>query len=130
MEQRWSLRKPVTFEVQVTHKCYPLIRGRSVNISLEGLFIDTGIMVFPVGSCVEVEFALMTGRVWEQARMPAVVVHRAAHGCGIAFHAFDTRVFRSIERMLYTRDNSCAGEPRGNRIVASSTAPARWQCPA
>jgi hypothetical protein len=128
MEQRWSLRKPVTFEVQVSHKCHPLIRGRSRNISLEGLFIETGIVILPVGACIDVEFALMIGEAWEQVRIPAVVVHRAGHGCGIVFHAFNTMVFRSIERMLYTHNNRFARQAQ--RILGSevSAASARWTC--
>jgi hypothetical protein len=105
MEQRWSIRRPVMFEVLVSLKCHPVVRGRSRNISLEGLFIETGMVILPVGSCIDVEFALMTGAQWEQVRLPAVVVHRAGKGCGIVFHSFNTKVFRSIERVLYT-DNS------------------------
>ena len=101
MEHRWSLRKPVTFEVLVSNKCHPLIRARSRNISLEGLFIETGIVILPVGSFIEVEFSLMIGRLQEQVRMPAVVVHRTVHGCGVVFHAFNTNVFRSIERNTF-----------------------------
>ena len=128
MERRWSLRTPVTFEVQVSHKCHPVIRGRATNISLEGLFIETGIVILPVGSYIEVEFSLMTGEAWEQFRMPAVVVHRTGHGCGIAFHAFNTMVFRSIERMLYTHNNRFAWQAQRILGSAASAASARWTC--
>ena len=102
MEQRWSLRKPVTFEVKVKYKCHPVVLGRSRNIGLEGLFIETGIMILPVGSCIELEFGLMTATQWEQICMPAVVVHRNRNGCGIAFQAFNWNAFRAIEQLLYT----------------------------
>jgi hypothetical protein len=122
MEQRWSLRKPVMFEVRVTHKCHPLVQGRSKNISLEGLFIETGIVILPVGSFVEVEFALMTGKVWEQIRMPASVVHRTGSGCGIVFHDFNTKVFRSIEYLLYTHNNRCSIQPPCIRSIKAPAA--------
>ena len=129
MEHRWSLRKPVSFEVRVSQKCNPVIRCRSRNISLEGMFIETGIVIPPVGSCVDVEFALLSGEVWEQIRMPAVVVHRTEYGCGIVFHAFNTKVFRSIERMLYTQYNRFVRQPQGIRKIelsaASSSRPPR-----
>jgi PilZ domain len=128
MERRWSLRKPVTFEVQVSHKCNPVIRGRSRNISLEGLFIETGIVILPVGAFIDVEFALLTGETWEQIRMPAVVVHRTGHGCGIMFHAFNTAVFRSIERMLYTHDSRFARQAQRIPSSETSAASARWPC--
>lgn len=115
MEQRWSLRKPVTFEVQVSYKCHPVIRGRARNISLEGLFIETGVVIPPVGCRVEMEFALMTPGDPQRVRMPAVVVHRADGGCGVAFHAFNTRVFRSFEQMLYTRNDRLIPPPRRTR---------------
>jgi hypothetical protein len=102
MEQRWSLRKPVTFEVKVVYKCHPVILGQSRNIGLEGLFIETGIMILPVGSCIEVEFGLMAGTQWEEVHMPAVVVHRNRDGCGIAFQTFNGKAFRVIEQLLYT----------------------------
>jgi hypothetical protein len=117
MEQRWSLRKPVTIEVQVSHKCHPVIRGRSMNISLEGMYIQTGIVILPIGSFIDVEFALMTGEGWEQIRMPAVVVHRTGNGCGIVFHAFNRNVFRSIERMLYTNNNRFARQSQGIQSI-------------
>jgi hypothetical protein len=128
MEQRWSLRKPATFEVQVSHKCYPVVRGRSRNISLEGLFIETGIVILPVGCCIDVEFGLMTGGVVERVRMPAVVVHRAEDGCGIAFHAFNTHVFRSIERMLYAPDDRFAPSPRRFRSKPAHPTAVGWTC--
>jgi hypothetical protein len=112
MEHRWSIRKPVSFEVQVSHKCHPVVRGRATNMSMEGLFIETGIVILPVGSYIEVEFALMTGEEGERIRMPAVVVHRTGNGCGIVFHAFNTKVFRSIECLLYTHNNRFAGQPQ------------------
>ena len=110
MEQRWSLRKSVTFEVKVIYKCHPVVLGRSRNIGLEGLFIETGILILPVGSCIEVEFGLMTASQWEQIRVPAVVVHRNGGGCGIAFQAFNGKAFRAIEQLLYT--------PPGRPVVA------------
>jgi PilZ domain len=130
MEQRWSLRKAVTFEVQVSHKCHPVVRGRSRNISLEGLFIETGIVILPVGCCIDVEFALMSGGEPERVRMPAVVVHRAEDGCGIVFHAFNTHVFRSIERLLYTHNDRFAPPPRRLRNSGTSVAPGVWTCSA
>jgi PilZ domain len=113
MEQRWSSRRPVMFGVRVSHKCHPIVQGRSRNISLEGLCIETGIVILPVGSFVEVEFVLMAGKVWEQIRMPASVVHRTGNGCGIVFHDFNAKVFRSIERMLYSHNNRNSIQPQG-----------------
>jgi hypothetical protein len=112
MEQRWSLRKPVTLEVKVVYKCHPVILGRSRNIGLEGLFIETGIMILPVGSSIEVEFGLMAGTQWEEYHMPAVVVHRNRDGCGIAFHTFNGKAFRVIEQFLYTHDHRVAWWPQ------------------
>ncbi len=108
MEQRWSLRKPVTFEVKVVYKCHPVILGRARNIGLEGLFIETGIMILPVGSCIEVEFGLLTGTQCEEVRMPAIVIHRNRYGCGIAFLTFNGKAFRVIEQLLYTHDHRVA----------------------
>jgi hypothetical protein len=118
MEQRWSLRKPVTFDVQVSRKCHPHVRSRSRNISLEGLFIETGLVILPVGCCIDVEFALTTAGGPVRVRMPAVVVHRTRDGCGIVFHAFNTHVFRSIERMLYAPDDQFTPPPRRPRSTA------------
>ena len=112
MEQRWSLRKPVTFEVKVLYKCHPVVLGRSRNIGLEGLFIETGIMVLPVGSCIQVEFGLMSATQREQICMPAVVVHRHRNGCGIAFQTFNGKAFRVIEQLLYTHDYRVARWPQ------------------
>ena len=102
MEQRWSLRKSVTLVVKVVYKCHPVVLGRSRNIGLEGLFIETGIMILPVGSCIQVEFDLMNATRLVQICMPAVVVHRNRNGCGIAFQAFNGNAFRAIEHLLYT----------------------------
>jgi len=112
MEQRWSLRKPVTLEVKVVYKCHPVVLGRSINISLEGLFIETGIMILPVGSCIEVEFGLMADTQLEEVRMPSVVVHRNRVGCGIAFQTFNGKAFRVIEQLLYTHDHRVAQWPQ------------------
>lgn len=102
MEQRWSLRTPVTFEVKVSYKCHPVVLGWSRNIGLEGLFIETGIMILPVGSYIQVEFSLLSASRRQQICMPAVVVHRNRNGCGIAFQAFNGNAFRAIEHVLYT----------------------------
>jgi hypothetical protein len=128
MEQRWSLRKSVTFEVQVAYKCHPVIRGRSRNIGLEGLFIETGIVVPPVGCRVEMEFGLPTGGDPQRIHMPAVVVHRGEDGCGVAFHAFNSRVFRLIEQLLYTPDDRFVPSPCRVRKKRSLAATAGWIC--
>ena len=126
MEQRWSLRKPVTFEVRVTHKCHPVVQGRSRNISLEGLFIETGIVILPVGSFVEVEFALMTGKVWEQIRMLASVVHRTEAVAGSCFMTSTQRYSAPSSACSIPTTTACSIQPQGIRSIKAPAAADRW----
>ncbi len=105
MEHRWSLRKPVDIEITLRRQGMPATRYRTKNISLEGVFVESGTDSWPEDTFLELELPLegyqSGGHRQERHRIPVVVVHRAADGMGLMFCVFDQPLFRIVEHLLY-----------------------------
>ena len=106
MEHRWSLRKPVDIEVSLRRQGMPAKRYRTRNISLEGVFVESGADTWPEDTFLELELPLYDryasgSRTEQRHRIPVVVVHRAEGGMGLMFCVFDQPLFRIVEHLLY-----------------------------
>lgn len=105
MEHRWSLRKPVDIEITLRRQGVPARRYRTRNISLEGVFVESGPESWPEDTFLELELPLYGYRGIQQReerhRIPVVVVHRAEDGMGLMFCVFDQPLFRTVEHLLY-----------------------------
>lgn len=106
MEHRWSVRKPVYVEITLRRQGMPAKRYKTRNISLEGVFVESGTDAWPEETFLELELPLYDNQQFgidkeQRHRIPVVVVHRTSGGMGLMFCVFDQPLFRIVEHLLY-----------------------------
>ena len=86
MEHRLSLRTPLNINVAIYYNGLGLLRGRSLDVSRHGMFVNTGPMVLPLHAIVDVAFPLESGKgSGTPQRTPAMVVRLSSEGMGLMF---------------------------------------------
>lgn len=88
MEHRCSTRRMVDLEVALNYRNVELIRGRTRDISLGGMFVETVRQGLPKNSLVRFSVRLPSGKGWLK-ECKAMVVHSASGGVGLMFTELD-----------------------------------------
>ncbi len=101
MEHRWSLRKPVNVNVSLRRQGSDFRRFKARDISMEGVFVESGPDSWPEDTFLELEIPLFENSKPTRHRVPVVVVHRSHNGMGLMFCVFDQPLFKAIEYLLY-----------------------------
>ncbi|HKQ30855.1 MAG TPA: PilZ domain-containing protein [Burkholderiales bacterium] len=101
MEHRWSARKPVTGNVVVECPRVGLIRATMRDVSLSGMFVETGPMVLPLNAPVSVVFSLSPSKSGDDHCLQAMIVRHTTKGAGIMFLDPDTDIIRAMRSTLY-----------------------------
>lgn len=119
MEHRCSIRKPLGIRVLIYKHGLPVQSGLSRNLSLGGVFVETGTYCWRRNECLEVEFAAAGGCGF---RLPALVVHQRQGGVGLMFDALDADQRHRLRRLLFpaatTHRPAQPAAPGGQREVA------------
>lgn len=108
-EHRWSVRKPMVVDVGLNQQGSMKNRYRSRNLSMEGVFVESGADAWPVNTLLELELPLYGQLRQTRHRVPVVVVHRTGEGMGLMFCVFDQALFKTVEYLLY----EAVSEPYG-----------------
>lgn len=98
VEHRWSPRKPIAMEVDLDYPPLGTIEGKTRNISLEGMYVETDGTEIPRQARLEVVFTTRYGDGTKVYRLPAYVVHSHDRGIGlmlqhVGYHEFDALRF-------------------------------------
>ncbi|QKT02487.1 PilZ domain-containing protein [Ectothiorhodospiraceae bacterium 2226] len=121
MEYRWHMRKPMRLDVVLYYRGTRLLQCAAKDISLQGMFLNTGPAFFAKNVPVEVAFSLpdADGNM-RHYHMRAVVVHGEAGGIGIMFRDYDTSLgdaLRQAEHAGRARPTPWRHEPVGERVT-------------
>lgn len=112
MEHRWSQRRPVQCEVQIT---YPRngqrTRGTARDISIGGIFVETGPETPPVDALVELSFSLHSDADIMHKHILGQVVHVSPTGVGIMFCDLGVQDVRFMRAFLYGGREEGAARP-------------------
>jgi len=100
VERRYSNRHPVDFEVEIRYRRRRFPSGRALNLSQEGIFLETRNLTLPRGTMLDLEIRRW-GREW---LIPAIVVHGNSRGVGL--------MFREAQPDLYDLEVEAPTEPR------------------
>jgi hypothetical protein len=100
MEHRYALRKPVTLDVVVTYQALGLVQGRTMNIGLGGMFIETGCVELPVNALVKASFYLRENGQDKPCSIDAMVMHSAPGRAGVMFNDLDDELHADLHRLL------------------------------
>lgn len=99
MEHRCSIRKPLALDVVINYRGLGLVRGRTQDIGMGGVFVDTGCVQLPVNAMVEVAVILDGAR--RPLRVGAMVVHTRDSGVGLLFDELDSDGHHSLHQLVY-----------------------------
>lgn len=108
IERRQSMREPATFDATLSYPPLGLLRSKVRDISLDGMFVETGPIALHANTPVEVTVRLQKGNPREAYRLRALVVRVARDGAGLMFGDFDDATFRAVRDLL--RKTTAAGE--------------------
>jgi len=101
MEKRWSKRKPITLDVVLFHNDLGLLRCKTRDISLEGMFLDTGKVSLPVEDPVDLDFILHSNGDTRLHHIRAKVVRVTPQGAGVMFREFTPSVSHFLQDANY-----------------------------
>ena len=88
MNKRWNNRKPSSIELVISYPALGLLRGKAVNISHDGMFIETAAI-----SLCNYSNIVLTLNIPELSETPinlqATIIHNSDKGIGIMFKGSD-----------------------------------------
>jgi hypothetical protein len=102
------MREPATFDAMLSYPPLGLLRSKVRDISLDGMFVETGPIALHANTPVEVTVRPQKGNTREAYRLRALVVRVARDGAGLMFRDFDDARLRAARDLL--RKSSAAGE--------------------
>ncbi len=105
MEHRWSPRKAVKMDVFINYRPLGLVRGETRDISLEGMFVETGRIALPKNEAVDISFTLQHEKEAGVHHLGAYVVHSSDKGVGLMFRDFQSSVFRALEDVIFDNED-------------------------
>jgi len=85
MENRWSQRTPVQFDLIIYYGPLGLIRAKSMDMSKNGMFIETGRITLSPDEKIELTFNYPPITADQTYQMTANVIHSGELGSGIEF---------------------------------------------
>ncbi len=103
MERRWSLRKPVVLDAVLHHQPLGSVRCRTANISLGGVYLDTGRILLPIDAAVALDFIVpAAGNDRRLHHILAKVIRVTDEGVGLMFREFSARISRFLQDAYHT----------------------------
>ena len=97
MNKRWNDRKPASLNLVINYPALGLLRGKAVNISHDGMFIETAAISLCNHSTIELTLILP-----ELSETPiqiqAIIIHNNDNGIGIMFQDHEKN---SVTEMLH-----------------------------
>ena len=100
MEHRCASRKLITLDVVVTYQALGLVQGRTMNISLGGMFIDTGCVDLPVNALMKASFYLTENGMHKSCSTDAMVMHSAPGQAGVMFSDLNDELHVNLHHLL------------------------------
>lgn len=100
MEQRINERKAVSLDAVVGCPRFGLIRGRIIDLGLDGLYISAQTSIVPIGAEVTVTFQPGADICDECMIVQGRVSHQSLQGFGIEFSRLDESCRSALQRLL------------------------------
>ncbi len=105
LEHRWHQRKPVQVQAIILHRPLGLLRGKVLNLSVDGALIDTGCITLPPQALVDITFAIGIHGKQRLYQTEALVVHHSDNRLtgnrhGLLFKDFALEDLRSAMRIF------------------------------
>ncbi len=99
-EQRWSIRRAVAMDVMLYDSRGMVIEGQIQNVSIGGVYVDTGSTVPQLNSSVILGFQMKSLEGTTYHRLPALVVHVENMGAGLMFEDYDDNTIAALRTVV------------------------------
>ena len=101
MEHRWSERKPIELDVALFYAPLGMITGKTRDVSLEGMYVQTEGVQLPLHAELEISFVTETSNgARREHHLPACVVHGDGVGVGLMLRHMSYGDFYALRHML------------------------------
>ncbi|HEC16925.1 MAG TPA: PilZ domain-containing protein [Sedimenticola sp.] len=100
MEHRCAIRKPIALDVVISYQALGLVQGRTINIGVGGMFVETGCVELPVNALVKTSFFLEDDGLQRPCNTSAMVVHSQDSGAGLMFNDLDDELHEVLHRLV------------------------------
>ena len=107
-DRRWNARVPCIINVALYYGGLGLLPCQTRNISLDGMFVETGRIMLSPESPVEVVFSRPAGKTIRQQRLCAQIIRITNTGAGIMFNNIDMAAYQFLQKMI----TSISSRPR------------------
>lgn len=99
-DRRWSARKAISLNVAIYYDRLGLLPCKTMDMSLEGMFIDTGRITLSTNAKVDAVLISHYDEESQQLRLPAKIVRVNSEGAGLRFHSFDSDTYYFLREIL------------------------------
>lgn len=99
-DRRWSARKPIALNVAIYYDRLGLLPCKTLDMSMEGMFINTGRITLSTDAKVDAVLTSHYGSESQQLRLPARIVRVNSEGAGLRFHSFDSDTYYLLKEVL------------------------------
>ena len=100
MEKRTSERQLAVSNVTVNYSNLGLVKGKTLNISLGGMCIDTGSICLPVNAAVAVSFTIDTATGATDCDAHAIVVRVDGSTCCLMFDGMNQETHQALRSLV------------------------------
>ena len=114
MEHRCSTRNPCGMTVTLDCPYHGPVLARAQDLSLDGIFIETGELFLPLNTRVHVAFETGGDERRTAFRLPGMIVRRARTGVGVMFLETNDATLGALDAALSEPAGVIA--PRGPRL--------------
>ncbi len=113
MEHRFNQRKPVSLDVMIEHQGLGLVNAQTINVSMGGMYIDTGRIRLPSNSSIKILFTLDAKCNSRTHDVLGIVVRSTEDGVGIMFDGMNTECNSALFSIIHGKQEHSAanGEP-------------------
>lgn len=101
-ERRWCARKAIELDVALYYDRLGLLSCRTLDMSMEGMFVNTGRIILSAFTKVHAVLTHHNGTASQQLRLPAKIVRVSSEGAGLQFHNFDSDTYYFLRELLNT----------------------------
>ena len=91
----------MSVDVVVNYRSLGLVKGRTRDIGLGGMFVETGRVNLPVNAMLDVSVLIEGAHGMSPFRTGAIVVHSAEGGVGLMFTDVPLKLKETLHEMLY-----------------------------
>lgn len=100
-DHRWSTRQALTLPVKLYNSGESIVQGRTQNLGIGGMFVETDADKLPLNSALSVSFTVSNNGGTSHHRLPATVIWSGRQGAGLMFTDFNVETVHTLREILY-----------------------------